>query len=204
MDKTKELLIALGAVAIAAVIGFFWVKGSYNTMVVQEEKVKTAWSQVENQYQRRADLVPNLVNTVKAHAHHERETLQAVIEARAKATGMVMDPANLTPEALRQFQAAQGQLSGAMSRLLAVMERYPDLQSSASFRELQVQLEGTENRISVERRRFNETAREYNSTIRSFPASLLANAFGFAQRPYFAAVSGADTPPLVDFSGEKQ
>ncbi len=204
MKTGKGFFIALIIAVVAVVTGFFWVKGSYNAMVAQDESVKTAWSQVENQYQRRADLIPNLVNTVKGYAQHEQETLQNVIEARAKATSVTIDPANLTPESLRHYQAAQGELSGALSRLMVVMERYPELKANENFKELQAQLEGTENRISVERKRFNETARTYNTAIRSFPAVLLAGIFNFRQRPYFAAAPGSETAPAVNFTGTRQ
>ncbi|MDR2891630.1 MAG: LemA family protein [Deltaproteobacteria bacterium] len=187
-------------VAILAVI--FWAKSSYNGMVEQEETVKTAWSQVENQYQRRLDLIPNLVSTVKGYAAHERETLEAVINARAKASAVSIDVsnlANLDAAALQRFQASQGELGSALSRLLAVSERYPELKANEAFTTLQVQLEGTENRIAVERRRFNQTAQQYNTGIRKFPANILASLFGFGQRPYFTAEEGADSAPTVDF-----
>lgn len=188
------------AVIIVIALAAFWIKGQYNSMVNQDESVKTAWSQVENQYQRRADLVPNLVNTVKGYATHERETLEAVIEARAKATQTTINAGNLNQASLQQFQEAQGQLSSALSKLMVVMEKYPDLKANESFNTLQAQLEGTENRISVERKRFNETAQGYNTSIRSFPANIIAGVFGFAERPYFAAEAGAQKAPTVDFS----
>ena len=200
MKSNKGFFALLAIVLVVAAIGFFWVKGTYNTMVSQDENVKTAWSQVENQYQRRVDLIPNLVNTVKGYAAHERETLENVIAARAKATSTTIDPANLTPEAMQQFQAAQGQLSSALSRLMVVMERYPDLKANENFKELQAQLEGTENRIAVERKRFNETAQGYNTYIRSFPTTVLAGMFNFQQRPYFEAAQGASAAPSVNFS----
>ena len=199
-------LILLGIIVVVVFIGFTWVKGTYNAMVVQDETVKTAWGQVENQYQRRADLIPNLVNTVKGYATHERETLESVINARAKATSTTIDPSHMDPGALQNFQAAQGELSSALSRLMVVVERYPDLKANENFKELQAQLEGTENRIAVERMRFNETAQKYNTYVRTFPTSLLAGAMGFAQRPYFSAAAGSDKAPTVDFgnSGGKQ
>ena len=199
MKSSKGFFVLLILVIVVAVGGFFWAKGTYNSMVSRDETVKTAWSQVENQYQRRADLIPNLVNTVKGYAQHERETLQNVIEARAKATSVSVDPSNLTPETLQKFQAAQGELSGALSRLMVVMERYPDLKANENFKELQAQLEGTENRISVERKRFNETAQSYNTYIRQFPTTILAGLFNFQQRPYFTATQGSDTAPTVNF-----
>ena len=195
MFKNKTLWIIIAIVAI----GFFWVKGVYNKMVTQDEGVKTAWSQVENQYQRRMDLIPNLVNTVKGYASHEKETLEGVVNARAEATKTTIDPSNLTEESLRRFQAAQGELGSALSRLMVVMERYPDLKANQNFQELQAQLEGTENRISVERKRFNEVAQAYNTYIRTFPNNLLSGIFGFQQKAYFSADAGAEKVPTVEF-----
>lgn len=171
----------------------------YNTMVNKEEQVAAAWSQVENQYQRRADLIPNLVNTVKGYADFEQETLTEVIEARAKATSINVNAEELDPQQVQQFQEAQEQLSGALSRLLVTVERYPDLKANQNFLELQAQLEGTENRIATERMRFNEVVREYNSLIRSFPQNLTANMFGFDRKGYFEASAGAETAPTVTF-----
>ena len=204
MGKAKGILIAAVVLVVIVIAGFSWVKGSYNTMVGLDEGVKSAWSQVENQYQRRADLIPNLVNTVKGYAEHEKGTLEAVINARAKATSVTINPGDLNAETLQRFQDAQGELSGALSRLMVVMERYPDLKANENFRDLQAQLEGTENRIAVERKRFNETAQTYNTAIRSFPTVILAGVFNFSQRPYFAAESGAQKAPTVDFSGSQQ
>lgn len=195
MFKSKSLWIVIAIVALL----FFWVKNVYNTMVNQDEGVKTAWSQVENQYQRRQDLIPNLVNTVKGYAGHEKETLEGVVNARAKATQTTIDPSNLNEESMKQFQAAQGELSSALSRLMVVMERYPDLKANENFKELQAQLEGTENRISVERKRFNEVAQGYNTYIRSFPNNILSGMFGFQQKAYFTAESGAEKAPKVEF-----
>ena len=195
MFKNKTLWIIIAVVLVL----FFWVRGVYNSMVTQDESVKTAWSQVENQYQRRLDLIPNLVNTVKGYASHERETLEGVINARANATKTTIDPSNLNEETMKQFQAAQGELSNALSRLMVVVERYPDLKANQNFLELQAQLEGTENRISVERKRFNETAQSYNTNIRSFPTNILAGMFGFQSKAYFAAESGAEKAPTVEF-----
>lgn len=195
MFKNKTLWIIIAIVAI----GFFWVKEVYNKMVTQDEGVKTAWSQVENQYQRRMDLIPNLVNTVKGYASHEKETLEGVVNARAEATKTTIDPSNLTEESLRRFQAAQGELGSALSRLMVVMERYPDLKANQNFQELQAQLEGTENRISVERKRFNEVAQAYNTYIRTFPNNLLSGIFGFQQKAYFSADAGAEKAPTVEF-----
>ena len=170
-----------------------------NKAVQQEEGVRQAWSQVENQYQRRADLIPNLVNTVKGYATHERETLEGVVEARAKATQMTVDPAKMTPEDLAAYQQAQGELSQALGRLLAVSERYPDLKANENFKALQVQLEGTENRISTERKRFNEVTQEYNTFVRKFPNNIFGSILGFKAKPYFESVAGADRAPEVKF-----
>jgi LemA protein len=171
----------------------------YNTMVEKDETVEAAWANVQNAYQRRADLVPNLVNTVKGAANFEKETLTAVIEARAKATSVNISPDNLTPENIQRFQQAQGELSGALSRLLVSVERYPELKANQNFLELQAQLEGTENRISVERRKFNETVQDYNSYIRSFPRNLIAGMFDFEKKGYFEADAGAQKAPTVEF-----
>ena len=189
------LLVVLGAVLLV----FLWAKNAYNSMVTKEEGVTSAWAQVENVYQRRADLIPNLVATVKGYASHERETLEGVINARAKATQTTIDPTNLTEESLKQFQAAQGELGSALQRLMVVVERYPDLKANQSFLELQAQLEGSENRITVERQKFNETAREYNTYIRQFPKNILSSMFGFERKAYFEAVEGAETAPKVEF-----
>ena len=197
--KHKTLWITLAVIVILLFSVFSWVKGSYNTMVSQDEGVKTAWSQVENQYQRRLDLIPNLVNTVKGYAAHEKETLEGVINARAEATKTTIDPSNLNEESLKKFQAAQGELSSALSRLMVVMERYPDLKANQNFSELQAQLEGTENRITVERKRFNEVAQAYNTYIRSFPNNILAGMFGFFPKAYFTADAGAEKAPKVEF-----
>lgn len=184
-------------VAVAAVV--LWLVGAYNGMVTAEEGVDTAWSQVENVYQRRADLIPNLVATVKGYAQHESETLEGVVNARAKATQITVDPENLTPEALEEFNKAQGELGSALGRLLAVTEAYPDLKANENFKELQAQLEGTENRIATERMKFNETAKEYNTMIRKFPKSILASVFGFEKKPYFEAQAGAEKAPEIQF-----
>lgn len=170
-----------------------------NKAVQQEEGVRQAWSQVENQYQRRADLIPNLVNTVKGYATHERETLEGVVEARAKATQMTVDPTKMTPEDLAAYQQAQGELSQALGRLLAVSERYPDLKANENFKALQVQLEGTENRISTERKRFNQVTQEYNTFVRKFPNNIFGSILGFKAKPYFESVAGADRAPEVKF-----
>lgn len=171
----------------------------YNTLVDLEENVKGKWAQVENAYQRRADLIPNLVNTVKGAADFEQETLTQVIEARAKATSVTVDPTNLTPEAIQQFQQSQDALSQSLGRLLVSVERYPELKANQNFLELQAQLEGTENRISTERRAFNEATQQYNSAVRRFPNNIMAGMFGFDQKGYFAAEAGADQAPEVQF-----
>ena len=193
MKKSTIILIA----AIAAVA--MWAISAYNGMVKMDESVSTAWSNVENQYQRRADLIPNLVNTVKGYAAHEKETFEAVVSARSKATQMTVDADNLTPEKLQEYQKAQGEIGAALGRLLAITENYPELKANENFKELQAQLEGTENRISVERRNFNEVARSYNTSIRTVPKSLLAGMFGFDKRPYFEAEEGANKAPEVKF-----
>ena len=185
-------------IAVVAVLGF-WLAGAYNGMVTAEEGVDTAWSQVENVYQRRADLIPNLVSTVKGYASHESETLEGVVNARANATQITVDSENLTPEQLKKFNDAQGELSNALGRLLAVTEAYPDLKANQNFLELQAQLEGTENRIATERMKFNETAKGYNTLIRKFPKNLIASIFGFEKKPYFEAQEGADKAPAVQF-----
>lgn len=188
-------LVLLGLAALLV----FSMCGSYNTAVGKDEAVKSAWSQVENQYQRRADLIPNLVNTVKGYANFEQETLQKVVEARASATQVKIDAGNLTPENIQRFEQAQQGLSSALSRLLAVAEAYPDLKANQSFLDLQKQLEGTENRISVERKKFNETVQGYNSYIRRFPTNLIAGMFGFAPKGYFQAAPGSEKAPEVQF-----
>jgi LemA protein len=171
----------------------------YNSMVSKDEAVKAQWANVETAYQRRADLIPNLVNTVKGYADFEQETLTQVVEARSKATSVQVDANQLDEKAIQQFQASQSQLSGALSRLLVVVEKYPDLKANQNFLELQSQLEGTENRISVERRRFNEMVQDYNSYIRKFPNNLIAGMFNFASKGYFQAEEGSDKAPKVEF-----
>lgn len=194
----KGLVVLL--VAVAVVFGLYsWFKGNYNNMVKMDEGVQAAWSQVENVYQRRADLIPNLVATVKGYAAHEQETLEGVISARSRATQITVDPENLTPEELAKFQKAQGELGSALGKLLAITENYPDLKANTNFLELQSQLEGTENRITVERQKFNEAARMYNTTIRQFPKNIVAGMFDFEKRPYFEAQEGADQAPKVEF-----
>lgn len=172
---------------------------SYNSMVDKQETVSSAWSQVENVYQRRADLIPNLVETVKGYASHEKQTLEGVIEARSKATSTTIDASNMNAESLKKFQAAQDGLSSALSRLMVVVERYPDLKANQNFLQLQAQLEGTENRIAVERKKFNDTAKDYNAYIRKFPRNIWAGMFNFEKRPYFEASEGAENAPEVKF-----
>ncbi len=176
-----------------------WFVGKYNSMVVGNEVVNEKWAQVENVYQRRADLIPNLVATVKGYASHEQETLQGVVEARAKATSTTIDAGNMDAAALQKFQSAQSGLSSALSKLMVVVEKYPDLKANQNFLELQAQLEGTENRIAVERKRFNEAARDYNLTIKMFPNNMLAGMYGFEKRAYFEAEETSKTAPKVEF-----
>jgi len=195
----KKLWIALGVVALLALAVFGWVKGTYNGFVRAQEGVAKAWGDVESTYQRRADLIPNLVETVRGYASHEQEVLQGVVEARAKVGQVTISAENLSPEAIQRFQQAQQGLSGALSRLFAVAEAYPDLKASQNFLDLQTQLEGTENRINVARTRFNEAAQGYNTRIRSFPGNFLAGAFGFQAKPYFQAEQGAEQAPKVKF-----
>jgi len=198
----KTVLIVLGGAAALLLCGFLSIGGTYNRLVGLDEQVNEAWSQVQNVYQRRADLVPNLVETVKGAANFERGTLEAVIEARAKATQVQFEGAP-TAAQLQSFQQAQDGLSSALSRLLVVVEQYPQLTATANFRDLQAQLEGTENRIAVERRRFNDVTRAYNEARRSFPAVLFASMLGFAERAYFEAAPGAEQAPAVDFSDDQ-
>lgn len=195
----KGLLITLGIIAVVVFILYRMFAGTYNDMVQKEEDVAAQWSNVETQYQRRSDLIPNLVNTVKGFAEQEKEVLTGVVEARAKATSINIDPANLDANAIQQFQQAQGQLGSALSRLLVTVERYPDLKSNQNFLELQAQLEGTENRIAVARNRYNESVQGYNTYIRSFPNNLLAGMYGFERKPLFEADEGAENAPQVQF-----
>lgn len=195
----KKGLIALVVVAVMLLGCFVWVKNVYNQMVVSDEYVQSLWSQVENVYQRRADLIPNLVSTVKGYAAHESETLESVVAARAKATQVTVDPADLTPESLAQFNAAQDELSAALGRLLLIQENYPDLKANQNFLDLQAQLEGTENRIATERMKFNEGVKSYNTGIRRFPDNIIASLFGFEKKGYFEAKAGADVAPVVEF-----
>lgn len=176
-----------------------WGIGAYNGLVSMEETVEKSWADVESQYQRRADLIPNLVNTVKGYATHEQSTLEGVVEARSKATQITVSAGELTPEKLAEYQAAQGAVSSALGKLLAITENYPDLKANQNFLELQAQLEGCENRIAVARKDFNAVAREYNTAVRRFPKSIFASIFGFDRKPYFEAEAGADKAPTVNF-----
>jgi LemA protein len=187
--------ILIGVVLLIAVI----IVGGYNDLVGQRENVNKTFANLQSQYQRRADLVPNLVSTVKGAANFEQQTLTDVVEARAKATGITIDPSNATPQQLAQYQQSQGELSQALGRLLAVTENYPELKAVQGFQDLQVQLEGTENRISVARNDFNEVASGYNSRIQTFPTNITANIFGFDKFTYFEADKGADDAPDVNF-----
>ncbi len=187
------------AVVIVALILLMGGCSTYNGLVEKEERVQGSWGQVENQYQRRADLIPNLVNTVKGAANFERETLEAVINARSKATSVNINADNLTPEKIQEFQQAQDQLGSALSRLLVTVERYPDLKANANFQGLQVQLEGTENRIAVARRDFNTSVQDYNTGRRRFPANIFAGMFGFETKGYFKSQAGAERAPTIQF-----
>lgn len=195
----KKSYIVLIVIALILVGGFVWVKNTYNGMVKADEGVSAAWAQVENVYQRRADLIPNLVATVKGYAAHESETLESVIAARSRATQVTVDPSELSEEDIAEFNKAQGELSNALGRLLMITENYPDLKANENFRDLQAQLEGTENRITTERMKYNETARAYNTKVRSFPANIVASMFDFEKKGYFEAQEGAETAPKVEF-----
>ncbi|HZH37246.1 MAG TPA: LemA family protein [Flavisolibacter sp.] len=201
MRRTSPvLLVVLGILVILLFLGC----GSYNNLVKEDENVKKSWGNVQSAYQRRADLIPNLVETVKGEASFERGTLNDVISARARATSMQVSPENLTPENMQQFQQAQGQLSGALSRLLVTVKQYPTLRANDAFRDLQRQLEGTENRINTERNRFNESVQPYNTKVRSFPTNIFAGMMGFRPRPPFEAEAGSQNAPRVDFGGSNQ
>lgn len=194
----KGTVILISVVALVAIVAL-WAMSAYNKLVVADESVTTEWANVESQYQRRADLIPNLVSTVKGYAAHEQETLDAVVSARAKATQMTVDAKDLTPEKLQEYQAAQGEVGAALGRLLMITENYPDLKANQNFMALQEQLEGTENRIQVARQKFNLTAKTYNTSIRRFPTNILAGMFGFESKAYFEAEAGADKAPKVEF-----
>ena len=195
----KKKTIIWIVVAVVILGSFAWVKNVYNKLVSADEIAQSMWSQVENVYQRRADLIPNLVATVKGYAAHESETLESVVAARAKATQVTVDPSNLTAEFVAKFNEAQGELSTALGRLLLIQENYPDLKANENFRDLQAQLEGTENRIATERMKFNQAVKDYNTNIRRFPANIIASAFGFEKKGYFEAQAGAETAPKVEF-----
>lgn len=196
MKKSTITLFVIGAIVILLA---GWVTIQYNGMVANDEAVTTAWAGVESQYQRRSDLIPNLVNTVKGYAAHEKETLEGVVEARAKATQVTVNADNLTPERFAQFQKAQGELSAALGRLMRITENYPQLRANENFSVLQAQLEGTENRINESRLRFNEAVQEYNLSIRRFPGNIFAGLFGFEKRDKFEAADGAEQAPKVEF-----
>ena len=198
MTKNKKPFILIGIVALIILIGGWLMKG-YNGMVNEDENVNLQWGEVENQYQRRLDLIPNLVNVVKGYASHEKETLEGVIEARAKAIQTTIDPSNMTEEQLANFQKAQDGLSGALNRLMVVVEKYPELKANENFLQLQAQLEGTENRITVARKSYNDAATIYNKLVRRFPNNMLARIFGFSVRPQFKAQEGAESAPTVQF-----
>ena len=196
MNKKVIVWIAIAVVLLGS---FVWVKNTYNNLVTSEEATTSAWSQVENVYQRRADLIPNLVATVKGYAAHESETLESVVAARAKATQVTIDPENLSTEEIAKYNDAQGELGNALGRLLLIQENYPDLKANENFRDLQAQLEGTENRIATERMKFNQAVKDYNTQIRRFPANILASMFGFEKKGYFEANAGAKNAPKVEF-----
>jgi len=195
----KKTLIIVGVIVLVVIIMFSWVSGKYNGLVTREEGTKQAWAQVQNVYQRRSDLIPNLVETVKGYANFEKSTLTDVVNARAKATQITVDPTKLTPDQIQKFQGAQDGLSSSLGRLMVVMEKYPDLKANQNFLDLQAQLEGTENRIAVERKNFNEVVQEYNVSVRSFPSNIFAGMFGFQQKGYFQAEAGAEKAVKVKF-----
>jgi len=195
----KKGTIALIVVVVLILLGGCSAGRAYNKMVTMEEGINKSWANVETQYQRRADLIPNLVNTVKGYATHEQETLDQVIEARSRATQVTLNAEDITPDRLQQYQQAQGEVSQALGRLMMIAENYPDLKANQNFMELQAQLEGTENRISVARKDFNDVSMAYNSYIRKFPANIIAGIFGFDTKSYFEAAEGTDRAPEVNF-----
>lgn len=195
MKKNKGLIITIVVIALVAI----WGISSYNGLVSMDENVSNQWANVETQYQRRSDLIPNLVNTVKGYAKHESETLESVMAARSQATQVKIDPSNCTPQQLATYQKAQGDVTTALGKLLAITENYPDLKANQNFLELQSQLEGTENRINVARKDFNDTAKKYNTSLRRFPRNIIASMFGFEKRNYFEAEAGAEKAPKVEF-----
>ena len=196
MNKKVIVLIAAAVVLLGC---FVLVKNAYNSLVTSDENAQSAWSQVENVYQRRADLIPNLVATVKGYAAHESETLESVVAARAKATQVTIDPANLSADEIAKYNEAQGELGNALGKLLMIQENYPDLKANENFRDLQAQLEGTENRIATERMKFNQAVKDYNTLIRRFPNNIFASMFGFEKKGYFEANAGAENAPKVEF-----
>lgn len=195
MKKNKGLIITVVVIVLVAL----WGISSYNGLVSMDENVSNQWANVETQYQRRSDLIPNLVNTVKGYAKHESQTLEAVMAARSQATQVKIDPSNCTPQQLAAYQKAQGDVTTALGKLLAITENYPDLKANQNFLELQSQLEGTENRINVARKDFNDTAKKYNTSLRRFPRNIIASMFGFEKRNYFEAEAGAEKAPKVEF-----
>lgn len=195
MKKNKGLIITIVVIALVAI----WGISSYNGLVSMDENVSNQWANVETQYQRRSDLIPNLVNTVKGYAKHESETLESVMAARSQATQVKIDPSNCTPQQLAAYQKAQGDVTTALGKLLAITENYPDLKANQNFLELQSQLEGTENRINVARKDFNDTAKKYNTSLRRFPRNIVASMCGFEKRAYFEAEAGAEKAPKVEF-----
>lgn len=195
MKKNKGLIITIVVIALVAI----WGISSYNGLVSMDENVSNQWANVETQYQRRSDLIPNLVNTVNGYAKHESQTLEAVMAARSQATQVKIDPSNCTPQQLAAYQKAQGDVTTALGKLLAITENYPDLKANQNFLELQSQLEGTENRINVARKDFNDTAKKYNTSLRRFPRNIVASMFGFEKRNYFEAEAGAEKAPKVEF-----
>jgi LemA protein len=195
----KKALIPIIVIALIGLFMYTKAVGVYNQFVQKEETISGQWAEVETQYQRRSDLIPNLVSTVRGYADFERETLEGVVNARARASSVNVDAANLTPEQISQFQAAQDQLSGSLSRLLVSVERYPELKANENFRDLQAQLEGTENRIAVARRNFNQSVQSYNSELRTFPNNMFAGWYGFERKGYFEATAGAEQAPTVQF-----
>lgn len=195
MKKNKGLIITIVVIVLVALWGIL----SYNGLVEMDEKVSNQWANVETQYQRRSDLIPNLVNTVKGYAKHESQTLEAVMAARSQATQVKIDPSNCTPQQLAAYQKAQGDVTTALGKLLAITENYPDLKANQNFLELQSQLEGTENRINVARKDFNDSAKKYNTSLRRFPRNIIASMFGFEKRNYFEAEAGAEKAPKVEF-----
>lgn len=195
MKKNKGLIITIVVIVLVAL----WGISSYNRLVGMDENVSNQWANVETQYQRRSDLIPNLVNTVKGYAKHESQTLEAVMAARSQATQVKIDPSNCTPQQLAAYQKAQGDVTTALGKLLAITENYPDLKANQNFLELQSQLEGTENRINVARKDFNDSAKEYNTALRRFPRNIIASMFGFEKRNYFEAEAGAEKAPKVEF-----